>query len=199
MWLHLITLSCWLRCQIPVCFVRCVTGLRGSCQSCWAPGPKTKSETGMTLQLLWPLRTLRLKGIGLPSDVLQSNLLISLCGINLFVKRCPDLGPVVGNFAHQTKCWPFHEDWRRKKYLLYQLIKLEQFAIICSQHCMPTSALIIQAVWSFIEPRIQSLTFGFPICSLFMDCARGVISKIGYSMQSQKNTCFHFRFVMSYC
>lgn len=103
MWLHLITLSCWLRCQIPGCFVRCVTGLRGSCQSCWASGPKTKSETGMTLQLLRPLRTLRLKGIGLPSDVLQSNLLISLCGINLFCEALSWSGACGWKFCSSNK------------------------------------------------------------------------------------------------
>lgn len=164
MWLHLITLSCWLWCQIPVCFVHCVTGLRG--QSCWAMEPKTKSEREMTLQLLRPLRTLGLKQIGLPSDVLQSNLLIGMRGINLFVKCCPNPWPVVGNLAHQTKRWPFHGDWRRKKYLLYQLIVLEPFAITCSQHCMPTSALIIQAVWSLMSQEVSP----WPLASLFAVC-----------------------------
>lgn len=49
-------LSCWHRCQIPVCFVCCVTGLRGTCWPRWALRPRTKSATGMTLQLLQPLR-----------------------------------------------------------------------------------------------------------------------------------------------
>lgn len=44
MWLFLIALSCWHWCQIPLCFVCCVTGLRGTCWPRWALGPRTNSD-----------------------------------------------------------------------------------------------------------------------------------------------------------
>lgn len=73
---------------MPVGFVCDVTGL--------ALGPRTKSETGMTLQLLRPLRTLEpkqrldapLKPIGLISNPLRGPIYSSLVE-----KRCPELKP----------------------------------------------------------------------------------------------------------
>lgn len=43
---------------------------------------------------------------------------------------------------------------------------LEQSAITCSQHCMPTSALIIQAVWSLMSQEVSP----WPLASLFAVC-----------------------------
>ncbi len=137
-WYHvtaLIALSCWHQWQMPVCFVCCVTVLRGT----RAPGQRTKSETGMTLQLLQPLRaalprpgqhwvterhprtkTERLDALWNQWDspqiscMNQTNILINLCGTNPFEQRCPKLGPVGKIWLFYIKHSTLHRDSRSK-------------------------------------------------------------------------------------
>lgn len=120
MWLLLIAVSCWPRWQMPLCFVCCVSDLSGTCRPCRVLSTRAKSETGMTLQLLQPLRSaLPTPGqhrvtehtpknqnretdssLSIQQDFPQyscrnqTNLLIDLCGTNPFQQRWPKPGPV---------------------------------------------------------------------------------------------------------